>query len=62
MGVIIPNILEENLRRSLRDPLFLLDIGQTIKNICFISLIIYILVRHENIDINNAIYTEENKF
>lgn len=43
----------------MKDPLFLLDIGQTMKNICFISLRIYILVRHENTDINNAIYTEE---
>lgn len=62
MGVIIVSILEENLGRSLRDPLFLLDIGHTMKNICFISFMINALVRYENIDINNAIYTQENKF
>lgn len=32
------------------------------KSIYFISLGIYILVRPENIDTNNTIYTEENKF
>lgn len=31
------------------------------KNIYFISLGIYILVRPENIDTNNTIYTEEYK-
>lgn len=62
MGVIIMSILEENLGRSLRDPQFLLDIGHIMKNICFISFMINTLVRYEDIDINNTIYNEENKF